>query len=170
MSFLFNKVRDGINSWMNHTFSFFEGFEMQYQDIKPKIIIEPLLRENINFPPTEIEIYCFNGQPKIFQKIIYEDFPKVSVYDENFNFVNFKFKEHYVSVQEPIDDNIKKAVELSKILAEQFKLVRVDWLLYKDHLYFNEMTFTPFSGFILFPAEYKDWDLKLGQMLDIKRN
>lgn len=81
---------------------------MQYQDIKPKIIIEPLLRENINSLSTEIEIYCFNGQPKIFQRIIYEDFPKVSVYDENFNFVDFKFKEHYVSVKEPIDDNIKK--------------------------------------------------------------
>ena len=40
-------------------------------NIEPKIIIEPLMRDEINTPPREIEIYCFNGVPKIYVNVRY---------------------------------------------------------------------------------------------------
>ncbi len=156
--------------WMNQSYCFWSGLELQYKDISPKIIIEQLLRDNDNKLPMEIEIYCFNGEPKIIQKIKYYAPPIVSTYDDKFNNLNFKFKEHYVLEHEPVDNIIINATSLSKKLAKNFKLVRVDWLVYNNQLYFNEMTFTPFSGFIDFPIEYKDWNLKLGKMLNLKGN
>ena len=90
----------------------------------------------------------------------------MNVYDENYNNLNLKFLPDYVLMNEPADENIKHAVELSKVLAKDFKLVRVDWLIFNNHIYFNEMTFTPFSGFFNF--EPKEWNIKLGKLLKLK--
>ncbi len=164
---LFDIVQDRFNGWMNQSFFPFAGFEMQYKDIIPQIIIEPLLLDDLNDKPEEIEIYCFNGESKIFQKIKYSVPGEVSVYDENYNNLYLKFMPDYVIKNEPADDNLKLAVTLSQKLCEEFKLVRVDWLLYKNKIYFNEMTFTPFSG--LYNFENPEWNIKLGNMLDLKK-
>ena len=51
---------------------------------------------------------------------------------------------------------------LSKGLSKDFNFVRVDWLIYNNRLYFNELTFTPYSGFIKFD---KKWNRRLGDMM-----
>ncbi len=163
---LYEIVKIRIENWLQQIFSFWAGFEMHYKNIIPQIIIEPLMLDNINEKPTEIEIYCFNGEPKIFQKIKYQEPWEVSIYDENYNNIDLRFMDIYRLVKEDADDNIKKAVSLSKELCGEFKLVRVDWLLYRNKLYFNEMTFTPFSGNYEFPD--KSWNIKLGNMLNLK--
>ncbi len=157
-----------LNGWMNQSFFGWSIFETQYKNIVPKIIIEPLLRENINEDIEEIEIYCFNSNPKILNwhnNDLNTEIRKSCSYDEKFNIIDLKFITNYTSVEHPIDENIKKAVELSRVLAKDFKLVRVDWMLFKDKLYFEEMTFTPFSGFFMFPEK---WNKKLGDMLNLK--
>ncbi|MBQ9244888.1 hypothetical protein IJ182_01320 [bacterium] len=163
---IFDIVHDQFNGWLTHEFMPFSAFEMQYKFIEPKILIEPLLRENINEMPAEYEIYCFNGKPKIFQKVRYGQNKEATVYDENFNIMNLKFSSDYNLKNEEADNYIKEAVELSKKLVGDFKLVRIDWLLYKGQLYFNEMTFTPFSGFYNF--EDDKWDKKLGDLLNLE--
>ena len=45
-----------------------------------------------------------------------------------------------------------------------FNFVRVDWLVFNNKLYFNELTFTPYSGFIKFD---KKWNLKIGSWMNI---
>ena len=62
-------VRSRFNGWMVQSFFPFAGFELQYKNIEPQILIEPLLRDEVNEKDYEIEIYCFNGSPKILQKI-----------------------------------------------------------------------------------------------------
>ncbi len=164
---LFDIVKSRFDGWMVQSFFPYAGFEMQYKDIIPQIIIEPLLLADINDKPGEIEVYCFNGEPKISQRIKYTEPREVSVYDETFNQINLKFMPYYRIMKEDADDLVKLAVMLSDKLCKEFKLVRVDWLIFKDKLYFNEMTFTPFSGFYDF--EDKEWNIKLGNMLDLKK-
>ena len=65
---------------------------------------------------------------------------------------------------------LSSAVKLSKKLAKDFKLVRIDWFINDDKLYFNEMTFTPYSGYFYFPEKYEKWDYILGKMLNLKGN
>ena len=56
-------------------------------------------------------------------------------------------------------------VEYAKILAKDFKLVRVDFFEHLGELYLSELTFTPYSGFMKFiPQEY---DYKIGKMLQL---
>ncbi len=163
---LFNKIKNQFDDWMRRTFFPYAGFEMQYKEIMPKILIEPILAETANDFPLEYEIYCFNGVPKIYQKIRYSLHPEACVYNENYAKSDVVFNNSYIEYFEDADDMLKKAVELSKQLAKDFKLVRVDWLVHQDHLYFNELTFTPFAGFFQF--ENKKTDLVLGNMLKIK--
>ncbi len=160
-------IKNHFDGWMTQSFFAWAGLEKQYRFIEPKILIEPLLRENTDENPVEYEVYCFNGIPKIFQKIQYKDTRVVSIFNKNFETINLKFKPNYKLINEKAEDNLKKAVELSKELAKDFKLARIDWILYKNHIYFNEITFTPFSGFCEFEDE--KWNYKLGKMLDLNK-
>ena len=154
-----------FNYWLGLSFYPFGGMEMQYKDILPKLIVEPVLIDEDKTYPMEYEIYCFNGEPKIFQKIEYKQPTVCYVYDEHFQDYDIKFNPGYIKESMPAEDNLKKAVELSKILAKDFKLVRVDWLIYNNQIYFNEMTFSPFSGFCIF--QNPEWNERLGKMLKL---
>lgn len=156
-----------FDGWMSQVFFPFAGLEMQYRDIPPQILVEPLLVTDKKDFPTEIEIYCFNGVPRIFQRIVYSEKRVCSVYDEKFNQIDLKFSNGYVVEIKEADDLIKKAVALSSKLASEFKLVRVDWLVFNNEIYFNEMTFTPFSGYYDFSD--KVWNERLGKMLDLNK-
>ena len=91
--------------------------------------------------------------------------PTISViYDENYKKSKIRLSPEYVEEYEEADETLKEAVEKSKTLSTGFKLVRVDWLLYNKQIYFNEMTFTPFSGF--FRMDDKT-NLKIGKMLKL---
>lgn len=161
-------VRNIFEYWLSHTFFAFGGMEPQYKDIEPQIIVEQFLSDDPDEKPIEIEVYCFNGEAKIIQKIRYARHAiKVSVYDDNLNKSNLKFRSDYINEFQEADEMLKEAVMLSKKLSSEFKFVRVDWMKYKDKLYFNEMTFTPFSGYFFFEDE--KWNYTLGNMLDLKK-
>lgn len=161
-------VKRQFTGWLEQTFFPWAGFEMQYRDIKPQILIEPiLLSQNSEFS-MEYEVYCFHGEPQILQKIKHSVPAECSVYDKDFSPSSILFNLSHVRVEDDkIDDNLKKATELSKVLAKDFKLARIDWLVQDDKFYFNEMTFSPYSGFYIF--EDKNLDLELGKMLNLKK-
>ena len=130
--------------------------------IEPKILIEPLLREEINTPVREIEVYCFNGIPKIINdrnadyEFTFEIFfvsDKVQLIPCNKNYI----------VSEKLKKKLEQVIMLSKELTKDFNFVRVDWMFYNNKPYFQELTFTPYSGFNIFKNK-KD-DLKLGSLL-----
>jgi hypothetical protein len=162
-------TENAVNKWLHQSFFGLSDFETQYKLIEPQILIEKFLRDDNNITSHNFEIWCFNGIPMIFQEIIRrKDEREVSTYDENYNNLNLQFIKYDNLIKKNPNENLKKAVELSKILAKDFKFVRVDWMLYKEKLYFEEMTFTPNSGFFLFHDDQKHWNLDLGKMLKLK--
>lgn len=166
---IYNMTRNKIEGWMDQSFFGWSDFEVQYKDIKPQIFVEAFIAHQ-NEPNTEFEIWCFNGVPRIFQMLRKAERTnrKVSSFNENFEHINIKFMPTDILIQEDANEHLKKAVELSKILAKDFKLVRVDWVLFENKLYFNEMTFTPYSGFIHFKYGLKFWEKELGSKLNLK--
>ncbi len=173
---LFDSCRMYINSWLNQSFFGWSDFETQYKNINPKIIIEPLLLENLNESADEIEVWCFNGIAKIIQKcrnvIINNKFShrQITSFDGNFNQNDIKFYYTNEIIHAEADEIIKQAKELSENLAKGFKFVRVDWMIYQNKIYFCEMTFTPHSGFIFFIKNHNELQIKLGKMLNLKGN
>ncbi|MBR1942965.1 hypothetical protein IJ843_04450, partial [bacterium] len=135
---LFDIVKRNITGWLEQDYGFWGGFEMQYHSIKPKIIIEEFLG-NSKETAQEIEVYCFNGIPKIIKKVHNNIPDKLTMYDENFNYIDFKFQKKEFLVNVPIDPLTKQTFVLSKQLSQNTCFVRVDWMIYKNKIYFNEM-------------------------------
>ena len=162
---LYLYVRNKFNNWMKQRFCYWAGFEMQYKYIEPQIIIEPVLIDDDRDYAIEYEIYCFNGVPKIYQRVEYDIPVHCCVYEKNYEESKITFNPAYVKYYMEPEQTLIEAVELSKILSKDFNLVRVDWLLYNNNIYFNEMTFTPFSGFYQFADEKMNY--RLGKMLKI---
>lgn len=165
---LYNFAKQQIDGWLSQTFFGWSDFETQYKNIKPQLFVEQYFADNI----IQIQIWCFNGVARIIQKIWnkYSNgniFAEVSTFDENYNFIDLNFTQANL-VKTEIDEIVKKAVELSMTLSSEFKFVRVDWMVAADKLYFEEMTFTPFSGFIQISKEHQYWQKKLGKMLKLK--
>ena len=65
----------------------------------------------------------------------------------------------------PADKILKQSIDLSKKLSKDFRFVRVDWMIHEGKLYFEELTFTPYSGFSAFD---KKWNLKMGNWINLE--
>ena len=141
---LFETVKSNITGWLEQDYSLWCGFELQYKNITPKILIEPLMREEINTMCEQINVYCCSGMPKIF--IRFQD-NKTTLYDEELKIIDDVLSNGDVKINKPVDDLLNQTFVLSKQLSKDFCFVRVDWMIYQNKLYFEEFTFTPFSGF-----------------------
>ena len=163
---LFDMVKRNITGWLEQDYGFWGGFEMQYLGISPKILIEPLMRNDINKDSDEIQVFCFNNKP-YFTIRLYNN-KKISIYDKNLKLTEdiFNFEEDKLEINP--DYLINKAFVLSKKLIKNTDLycVRVDWLIYKNKLYFGELTFTPYSGFWHFQSRENNYSL--GKLINLE--
>ena len=167
---LFNTVKQNITGWLEQEYWCWGGFEMQYatfqeKGIEPKILIEPLLRNDINLPGSRIQIYFFNSSPEFIIKI--HNPKEITIYDKNFKIVDdvFGFSENKIYAE--VDDLINQTFVLSKqiIKDKNINFVRVDWMIYKNKPYFEELTFSPYSGFHRF--RNKKNNIKLGNFINL---
>ncbi len=170
---LFDIVKRNITGWLEQEFFPWNGFEMQYakfrrvklseredfQDaMEPKLLIEPFMREN-----RHIEAYCFNGRPRVFADVHIDSSDRICTYNEDFTYSDLVLSEDRKLMQNfPADEILKQSIDLSKKLSKDFRFVRVDWMCHEGKLYFEELTFTPYSGFGGFD---KKWNLKLGNWI-----
>lgn len=137
--------------WLSTNYALKMGFELHYGLIKPIIICEKYMGNNL----TDYKLFCFDGKPEFF----WVDTGRFSVhkrntYDLNWNELPFVIDNFdRVDVKKPA--NLEKMITLAKSLSEGFSFVRVDFYEIKGKLYFGEMTFTSSSGRDPFnPSEY----------------
>lgn len=131
---------------------------------KNKIIIEPLMRDNIDNVSETINVYCFCGQPKIVIKFFNNN--KMSIWDEKFKPMDNIFNFFEENMPADVDDLIYQTFCLSKRLSENFIFVRVDWMIYRNKIWFEELTFTPYSGFNKFKKNADN--IKYGQLINLQ--
>ena len=64
--------------------------EWQYKNIKPQIIVEELLLDDKGNPPSDIKLFCFNGEPN-FCQVIRDRFANetVDIFDLEWNLLSF---------------------------------------------------------------------------------
>src|SRR5699024_6097348 len=130
----------------------------------PKIIVEELLEETENESNYEgisdYKFLCFNGNPEyvIFDVDRFVDH-KRNIYDMDWNFLNIE------TDKKNIGDTIKKPkgfeemVEVARILSGDFPFVRVDLYYVNKQVYFGELTFYPWTGYVQFNPDNFDFEL-----------
>ena len=143
--------------------------EWPYKDIKPRIIAEKYMVDESGYELKDYKIFCFDGQPKIMfiatDRANPEEETKFDFFDMEFN--HLPFQNGHPNAKKPImqPKGFEKMKELAAKLSAGIPQVRVDFYDIDGKVYFGELTFSHWSGFVPFDPE--EWDYKLGSWIDL---
>ena len=153
----------------NHYFS---AREWPYKDVQPRIIAEPLIEQLGTISSTEYKLTCMNGHVafvSICTGVAHTDFDKRwnDHYDPDFNKLEWyvNYRPAPLAPEKPRKWN--DLIAFCEKLCGDFPYVRVDTYMIDEKIIFGEYTFFTWGGFMKFNP--KEWDLKLGRMLELPK-
>lgn len=161
-----NKEKKKFKKWLKIS-HYYDSLEWVYKDIKPRIIVERLIKTQDGKPPKDYKIFCFNGEPKCL--FVASDRGKYTTkfdfYDCEWN--KLKVKNYYPNSEQDIKrpKELEKMLEYSRVLSKDFPHVRIDFYLEENKIIFGESTFFHFSGSQ--PFEPIEFDYTLGEYLEL---
>jgi len=147
--------------------------EWNYKNIKPRILVEKVIRDKEGNLPLDYKFMCFDGEPKLLfldlglindDKTYNHKYPR-NIYDMDFNLLPvFETRPNAdYDVRKP--DNFDKMVEVARKLSQPFPHCRVDLYNVDGRVYFGEITF--YHGGGCNKIEPEEWDLKMGSWIDL---
>lgn len=165
-TFDFKRLQKKLVQRLKNNF-YYVNREWEYKNIKPRIIVEKLLKDNSgNKQLNDYKIYCFHGKPMFIQTIFDRGVEtKEDWYDIDWNLLDV----YYFS---PIKKHVEKPQVLEELLSvaeklsQEFPYVRVDLYVANNQIYFGELTFRPYGGFMKFVPE--SFDIELGNYLNLE--
>lgn len=128
--------------------------EMQYKDVKPKILVEKYLANEDGSYPADYKLYCFHGEPKAIQYVAdrEKEVHSMGFFSPEWDYLGEARKNakptnfRPLSVFPPRPRSLDRMIEAARILSEPFPFVRVDFYEVDGRPVFGEMTFTPSTG------------------------
>lgn len=159
-----NKVKGKLNLWLQTNFAYKFGYELHYKYIKPRVVIEEYLGDNIQ----DYKFMCTNGYPRF----IWVDSDryikhKRNVFDLDWNKLDVIIGNYEQVEYIPKPSTLEEMKNLTKILCQGFEQVRVDFYTIRDKVYFGEMTFTSTSGTDKITPE--SFDLELSSSISLPK-
>ena len=144
------------------------GREWAYTLIKQsRYIVEEYLENELNPEAgiSDYKFFCFNGKPHC----IAYDIDRYIGHKRNF--YDIEWNNLHVSTDcDTFDDNLVPRPDgledmcmVAEILSKDFPFVRVDLYYIKGKVYFGELTFYPWSGYVKFSPE--EFDYQLGALM-----
>ena len=133
---------------------------------KPLIVVEEFLDLGGHKYLDDYKFYCCNGKVK-FALIVKERGSQNQTrtfVDRDWNVLPVRRAGKFSAEAPEMPNNYEKMIELAEKLCAEFPFVRIDFYNQDGQIYVGEMTFTP-GLFLRF--EPKEWDFKLGELLDI---
>lgn len=162
------EVIQQLDSWLKRD-NYTPTREWVYKEIPPKIICEGFLEQEEGKELRDYRFFCFNGEPKficIDFNINDKSKARRNLYSLDWELMEEEItypKELNVEVEKP--EKLKKMIEISKLLAEDFPHVRIDFYYINEKILFGEMTFYHQSGMGKFRPE--KFDYKVGNWLTL---
>jgi hypothetical protein len=159
------KIQQKLKIQLNQNY-YTRSKEWEYKNIKPCIIVEQLLQdESNNDILNDYKVHCFNGSPQYIQTIFDRTIEvKENWYDAKWNLLDV----HYFSPIKkylPKPKLLNELLNVATILSTDFIYVRVDLYISNNQIYFGELTFHPYGGFMKFHPQ--EFDKILGDKLKL---
>ena len=164
----FPAAREKLTHALSQNF-YYMGREWPYKNLKPRIIAEKYMEDHVDGELRDYKFFCFDGEPKAM--FVASDRTDHGVFfdyfDLDFNHLDIrqKYPNAAKSIRKP--DNFEKMIELSRKLTKGFPHVRADFYEVDGKLYFGELTFYHFSGFM--PFQPDKWDKIFGDWLKLPK-
>jgi hypothetical protein len=158
------KVRNFFNDAYKQKF-FFLSREWHYDKIKPKILVEKYLGDNIN----DYKIFCNNIEGPFLIQVDSARFVnhKRNFYDPSWSPVKLEFVYPNSNIIDSKPVNLDLMLELAKKLSNEFIFCRVDFYEIEGRIFFGEITLHPEGG--VGPFKNFNNDLELGKFISIGR-
>lgn len=168
-SFDFVKARKSLKKKIK-TNLYWWSREWPYKHLRPRIIAEELLQDDMYEDIQDYKFMCFNGKVEcsfVCSDRFSDKGLHVTFFDRDWNKMPFERK--YPSKSESIakPKNYNLMIELAEKLSQNIPFVRVDFYEVNGKVYFGELTFYPGAGLEEFRP--KEWDLRLGEYIVLKK-
>lgn len=142
--------------------------EWPYHDVPRRIIAEPYISA-LDGTTKDYKFFCFNGRPA-FMFIASDRYSegretKFDFFDMDFNFLDFRNGHPNSDVLPAKPFRFEEMKQLAAMLSEGIPQVRIDFYEIDSKVLFGEYTFCHWGGLV--PFEPAEWDLKLGEMLEL---
>lgn len=139
------------------------GREWPYMKAKSVIVAEKLLEDeqHMNNAVNEYKIFCFNGKPEYVICISnrYTDKCNHLVYTTDWEKVNVVSEGADLTGDEPRPENLAEMLRIAEKLSADFPFARIDLYSLEGKIYFGEITFFPWSGYMEFEPDSFDFEL-----------
>lgn len=146
------------------------GREWAYENTNNRIIVEKYLEGNdeglsgIN----DFKFFCYNGKVEyvVFDGDRYIKH-KRNFYDKDWNYIDIETDCDKLgnSIKKP--EKFEEMKKVAEKLSEDFPYVRVDLYCINKKIYFGEMTFYPWTGYVQFLPD--EFDFKLGEKFELNK-
>ena len=148
---------------------YYLGREWPYKNVKPRIIAEEYMTDNVNEDLLDYKIMCFDGVAKMIFTCSDRRSKKglaVDFFDLEWN--HLPFRRHYRNSEKEIlkPKKLDEMILLAEKLSRNIPFVRVDFYEIDEKIYFGELTFYPGSGLEEFIPDI--WDENIGKLIRLK--
>lgn len=159
-----DSAKKTLNKCLNHNF-YKDSREWPYKDVKRCILAEQYLEDNTFEDLVNYKFICINGTPVIMYITVKTDDIWENFYDMNFRPIEFShgYRRYEKDIIKPsLFDELKM---VAQTLAKDLSVVRVDFYIINNKIFFSEYTFYDWGGFA--PIQPFQWDIKLGEMINV---
>lgn len=141
--------------------------EWPYKNVKPCVMAETFLEDLVGV--NDYKFFCFNGKVRALfvatERQNEEKETRFDFFDENYNHLGFTNGHPNAEVVPEKLKHFTLMKSLSETLSQDIPHVRVDFYDVKGQVYFGEMTFYHWGGFM--PSHPKKWDDIFGGWMEL---
>ncbi len=150
---------------------YYVGREWVYKNVKPRIIAEKFMEDESTNELRDYKFFCFNGVAKVLfiasERQNKETETKFDFFDMEFNHLDIR--NGHPNAEKTIEkpNKFEEMRYLAEELSKGVPHVRVDFYEVNGQVYFGELTFAHWSGFVSF--EPKKWDETFGVWIELPK-
>lgn len=163
------QAKKKINKSLKNNY-YWQNREWPYKNVKPRIIIEKYMVDESGDELKDYKFFCFDGKVKamfIAQDRMKNEDTKFDFFDDNFNHLPFTNGHPNAAVPPKKPKSFDKMKMLAEKISKGIPQVRVDFYDINGKVYFGEITFFHWSGFVKF--EPPEWDEKFGEWIKLPK-
>ena len=141
--------------------------EWPYKDVRPRIIAEKYMEDSSSVNLNVYKIFCFNGEPRIFQTIQNDKTPQESIdyFDTEWN--RLDLRQNFPNSEQPLPKpaTLSEMLRIAALLSQGMPFIRTDLYEINGKVYFSELTFYSDTGLAKFDPP--EWDEILGSWIKL---
>lgn len=146
--------------------------EWPYKNVKRKIVAEQYMEDKFFHELRDYKFFCFNGKPKALfiatERQAAGKETKFDFFDMDFNHLDFRNGHPNADSLPEKPKSFALMRQLAEKLSQNMPHVRIDFYEVDGRVYFGEITFFHWSGFM--PFEPEEWDYIFGSWLRLPQN